>query len=69
MFVVYTFDYDTGIYTGIRTLDITDADPRAPGVISMPGNTTTVPPPRCGRGSVSRLERRAMECLSARAGF
>ena len=50
MFPVYTFDYDTGIYTGIRLLDITDADPRAPGVILMPGNTTTVPPPYCGRG-------------------
>jgi len=50
MFPVFTFDYDTGIYTGVRLLDITDADPRAPGVILMPGNTTTVPPPHCGRG-------------------
>jgi hypothetical protein len=50
MFKVYSFDYDTGIYTGWRFLDISDADPRSPGIFLMPGNTTTEPPPRCGRG-------------------
>lgn len=46
---VYSYDYDTGAYTGERTLDASDLDPRSPGIVLMPGNCTREPPPRCGK--------------------
>jgi hypothetical protein len=48
--IVYTFDYVTGAYTGTQQLTIGDCDPRAPGVMLVPGNATTIEPPRCGKG-------------------
>ena len=46
--LVHGFDYDTRAYTGSYRLDISDLDPRAPGTVLIPGNATTVHPPRCG---------------------
>ena len=48
--VVYLFDYETGVYLGEQQLDATDCDPRAPQRMLIPGNATTVQPPRCGKG-------------------
>lgn len=44
---VYTYDYDTGAYTGEYELTIADIDPRSHAWL-IPGNATTEPPPRCG---------------------
>lgn len=53
MIVVYSFDYDTGLYTGERVLGVDDLDPRAPGVVLVPGNCTIKAPPRCGKGLIT----------------
>lgn len=47
---VFTFDYDTGAYTGPLQLGVGDCDPRSPGAVLIPGNATVDPPPRCGVG-------------------
>lgn len=48
--IVYRFDYESGGYVGSHSLSVADCDPRAPGVVLIPGDTTVVPPPRCGAG-------------------
>lgn len=48
MLKVYTFDYETRIFTGAQMLTADDCDPRSLGTVLMPGNATTVEPPRCG---------------------
>jgi hypothetical protein len=44
--IVYTFDYETGAYTGPLQLTAVDIDPRS-HCWMIPGNATTEPPPRC----------------------
>jgi len=46
--LVYTFDYESRAFTGVKALGINDLDPRSPGVVLVPGNATTFEPPRCG---------------------
>jgi hypothetical protein len=48
--IVYTFDYVTGAYTGPQQLTVGDCDQRAPGIVLIPGNATTIEPPNCSKG-------------------
>ena len=45
---VYTFDADTKLYSGIKTLDYTDQDPH--GNWNMPWNCTELEPPKAKEG-------------------
>jgi len=44
--VVYTFDYETGVYIGHLQLTTADVDPHSHAWL-IPGNATTKQPPRC----------------------
>ena len=44
--VVYTFDYESGVYTGSLQLTAADIDPRGNRWL-IPGNATAIQPPLC----------------------
>jgi hypothetical protein len=44
--LVYTFDYETGIYAGPLQLTAADVDPRGNRWL-IPGNATAIQPPLC----------------------
>jgi hypothetical protein len=46
MMIVYNFDYSTGEYMGSQELTVHDIDQRS-FMWLIPGNATTVEPPRC----------------------